>query len=37
MMYFGQGGAYDNVPAGLKSDYLDTYLGNMGYSSVQCV
>lgn len=35
-MYFGEGKAYDAVPAALKSDYLDTYLGNMGYSSVQC-
>lgn len=37
MMYFGQGGAYNDVPAAIKSDYLDTYLGSMGYSSVQCV
>ena len=32
--FFGQGSAYDNVK--VKSDYLDTYLGNLGYSSVQC-
>lgn len=35
-MFFGEGSAYDNVPAAVKSDYLDTYLGNLGYSSVQC-
>lgn len=37
MMYFAEGGAYSDVPAAVKSDYLDTYLGSMGYSSVQCV
>lgn len=36
MMYFADGGAYSDVPAAVKSDYLDTYLGSMGYSSVQC-
>ena len=36
MMYFGEGSAYSSVPAAVKSDYLDTYLGNMGYSTVQC-
>ena len=36
MMYFMEGGAYSAVPAAIKSNYLDTYLGNMGYSSVQC-
>lgn len=35
-MFFGGGSAYDSVPAAVKSDYLDTYLGNLGYSSVQC-
>ena len=35
-IFFGEGGAYDSVPAAVKSDYLDTYLGNLGYSSVQC-
>lgn len=34
--FFGSGGAYDDVPSAIKSDYLDTYLGNLGYSSVQC-
>ena len=33
-MFFSQGGAYKNVA--VKSDYLDTYIGNLGYSSVQC-
>ena len=33
-MFFSQGGAYKNVA--VKSDYLDTYMGNLGYSSVQC-
>ncbi len=32
--YFSSGGAYDRVVN--KSSYLDGYLGNMGYSSVQC-
>ena len=36
MIFFGEGSAYDNVPAALKSSYLDGYLGNLGYSSVQC-
>lgn len=36
MMFFADGGAYNDVPAAVKSDYLDTYLGSMGYSSVQC-
>lgn len=34
MMAFSDGKAYDNVL--VKSTYLDTYLGNLGYSSVQC-
>lgn len=34
MMFFSNGGAYDDVV--VKSNYLDTYLGNLGYSSVQC-
>lgn len=33
-IFFYEGSAYDNVA--VKSDYLDTYLGNLGYSSVQC-
>ena len=33
-MFFGKGGAYADVA--VKSDYLDTYMGNLGYSSVQC-
>jgi hypothetical protein len=33
-MFFSQGGAYKNVA--VKSDYLDSYMGNLGYSSVQC-
>lgn len=36
MMFFSEGSAYDSVPAAIKSTYLDTYLGNLGYSSVQC-
>ena len=36
MMFFAEGSAYDTVPAAVKSSYLDTYLGNLGYSSVQC-
>ena len=36
MMSFGEGTAYDSVPAAVKSSYLPNYLGNMGYSSVQC-
>ncbi len=35
-IFFGEGGAYNSVPAAVKSPYLDTYLGNLGYSSVQC-
>lgn len=31
---FNGGQAYDNVQ--VKSSYLDSYLGNLGYSSVQC-
>ena len=34
MMFFAEGTAYGDVK--VKSDYLDTYLGNLGYSSVQC-
>jgi len=34
MMFFSSGTAYDSVI--VKSSYLDTYLGNLGYSSVQC-
>lgn len=34
MYAFGNGLAYDKVQ--VKSSYLDTYLGNLGYSSVQC-
>lgn len=33
---FSSGTAYASVPAAIKSPYLDGYLGNMGYSSVQC-
>ena len=33
-MFYGKGSAYENVA--VKSDYLDTYMGNLGYSSVQC-
>lgn len=33
-MFYGKGGAYADVA--VKSDYLDTYMGNLGYSSVQC-
>ena len=33
-MFFSSGGAYKDVA--VKSDYLDTYMGNLGYSSVQC-
>lgn len=36
MIFFSEGSAYDAVPSAVKSDYLDTYLGNLGYSSVQC-
>ena len=35
-MFYGEGKAYDDVPAAVKSTYLDSYLGNLGYSSVQC-
>jgi len=35
-IFFSEGTAYDHVPAAVKSDYLDTYMGNLGYSSVQC-
>ncbi len=35
-MFYGEGSAYDDVPAAVKSTYLDSYLGNLGYSSVQC-
>jgi len=35
-MFYGEGKAYDAVPAAVKSTYLDSYLGNLGYSSVQC-
>jgi len=34
--FFMEGSAYDSVPLAVKSTYLDTYLGNLGYSSVQC-
>jgi len=34
MMFFSEGTAYSDVL--VKSSYLDGYLGNMGYSSVQC-
>jgi len=34
ILFFQGGSAYDNVKA--KSSYLDTYIGNLGYSSVQC-
>mmetsp|Transcript_3107 Transcript_3107/g.3640 ORF Transcript_3107/g.3640 Transcript_3107/m.3640 type:complete len:211 (+) Transcript_3107:14-646(+) len=33
-MFFLDGSAYESVL--VKSSYLDTYLGNLGYSSVQC-
>ena len=33
---FSSGTAYSSVPDAVKSSYLDGYLGNMGYSSVQC-
>lgn len=36
MLFFADGTAYDNVPDAVKSTYLDSYLGNLGYSSVQC-
>ena len=36
MIFFSEGAAYDSVPEAIKSTYLDTYLGNLGYSSVQC-
>jgi hypothetical protein len=36
MFFFSEGSAYSSVPSAIKSDYLDTYLGNLGYSSVQC-
>ena len=36
LSFFSEGSAYDSVPAAVKSTYLDTYLGNLGYSSVQC-
>ena len=32
--FFLDGKAYEDVQ--VKSSYLDTYLGNLGYSSVQC-
>jgi hypothetical protein len=32
--FFLDGSAYDSVQ--VKSSYLDSYLGNLGYSSVQC-
>ena len=35
-MYFAEGGAYSHVPEAVKGTYLDTYLGSMGYASVQC-
>ena len=34
MIFFSEGAAYDSVPEAIKSTYLDTYLGNLGYSSV---
>jgi hypothetical protein len=34
MSFFSGGGAYDNAKG--ASSYLDTYLGNLGYASVQC-
>ena len=36
MNSFSSGTAYSGVPEAIKSSYLDGYLGNMGYSSVQC-
>jgi hypothetical protein len=36
MLFFADGSAYDTVPDAVKSTYLDSYLGNLGYSSVQC-
>ena len=36
MMFYSDGTAYDVVPDAIKSSYLDSYLGNLGYSSVQC-
>lgn len=36
MFFYMDGTAYDSVPDAVKSSYLDTYLGNLGYSSVQC-
>ena len=36
MKYFSEGTGFSNVPAIVKSSYLESYLGNMGYSSVQC-
>lgn len=36
LTFFSGGKAYDSVPDIVKSSYLDTYLGNLGYSSVEC-
>ena len=36
MFSYSSGTAYDQVPEAVKSSYLDSYLGNLGYSSVQC-
>ena len=36
MFSYSDGTAYNNVPEAVKSSYLDSYLGNLGYSSVQC-
>ena len=36
ILFYADGSAYDHVPDVVKSNYLDSYLGNLGYSSVQC-
>ena len=36
MFSYSDGTAYSAVPEAVKSSYLDSYLGNLGYSSVQC-
>ena len=35
-VFFSHGAAYDSVPEVLRSNFLDSYIGNLGYSSVQC-
>jgi hypothetical protein len=36
MKFFGEGTGYNNVAEVLKGSYSDGYLGNLGYSNVQC-